>query len=54
MTIRVAPAADVIADTVLARGAAAGTVIDVTGDAPIPPGLLRRPDLPMSGCCWFK
>ena len=41
MTIRVAPAADVIGDTVLARGAAAGTVIDVTGDSPIPPGLLR-------------
>jgi len=41
MTIRVAPAADVIGDTVLARGAAAGTVIDVTGDAAIPPGLLR-------------
>lgn len=41
MAIRVAPAADVISDTVLVRGAAAGTVIDVTGDAPIPPGLRR-------------
>jgi hypothetical protein len=41
MTIRVAPAADVIGDTVLVRDAAAGAVIDVTGDAAIPPGLLR-------------
>jgi hypothetical protein len=41
MTIRVAPAADVIGDTILVRGAAAGTVIDMTGDAAIPPGLLR-------------
>jgi hypothetical protein len=41
MTLRVAPAADVIGDTILVRSAAAGPVIDVTGDAPIPPGLLR-------------